>query len=116
MKVVIAGGTGFIGHTLVKEFSARGDDVIVLSRKYKEVPGATTVLWDAKTVGDWAKKLEGAGAVINVVGESVFAVWTDERKQRIMDSRVDPTKALGEAIAKCKKPPPVWVNASAVGY
>lgn len=116
MKVVVAGGTGFIGGAIVKEFADRGDDIVVLSRSLKHIQNATTVQWDGKTLGPWADRLEGAGAVINVVGESVFTHWTEEKKKQMLSSRVDPTKAIGAAIAKCKKQPAVWVNASAVGY
>ena len=116
MKVVIAGGTGFLGHALVREFAGRGDDVTVLSRSFKHVKDAKTIQWDAKNLGAWAGELENTGAVINVVGETVFTRWTDEKYQSMISSRVDSTKAIGQAIAKCKKPPPVWVNASAVGY
>jgi uncharacterized protein (TIGR01777 family) len=116
LKVVIAGGTGFIGSALVQEFADRGDDVIVLSRSPKPIQNASPMQWDGKTVGPWAEALEGAGAVINVVGESVFTHWTEEKKERMMSSRVEPTKAIGQAIARCKKPPAIWINASAVGY
>lgn len=77
---------------------------------------ASVERWDGKTVGAWKESLEGASAVINTVGESVFTHWTDEKKKRMMGSRVDSTKAIGDAIAQCKSPPAVWVNASAVGY
>ena len=116
MKIVIAGGTGFLGHALTAEFCDRGDEVIVLSRSDKPAPNVTIVKWDGKTVGDWASALEGADAVLNVVGESVFAHWTEDKKKRIISSRVDPARALGQAITQMQNPPKVWVNASAVGY
>ncbi len=116
MKVVIAGGTGFLGNALVTEFANAGDEVVVLSRNPKPIHNAKPVHWDGKTVGAWADSLEGAGAVLNVVGENVFTHWTEEKKKRMMSSRVEPTKAIGDAIKRCKKPPAVWVNASAVGY
>ena len=114
MKVVIAGGSGFIGHTLIEEF--KGADIVVLSRSGKPMEGVTAAKWDGKTVGEWAQHLEGADAVLNVVGENVFTHWTDEKKKLFISSRVDPTKAIGEAITQCKNPPQSWVNASAVGY
>jgi uncharacterized protein len=77
---------------------------------------AKPVHWDGKTIGPWTDSLEGAVAVLNVVGESVFTHWTEEKKQRLMSTRVEPTKLIGEAIKRCKKPPAMWVNASAVGY
>jgi uncharacterized protein (TIGR01777 family) len=116
VKVVIAGGTGFLGHALVNEFLKRGDQIVVLSRSAKPIQNAKSVKWDGKTVGDWASHLEGAGAVLNVVGESVFTHWSDEKRKQILSSRVEPTRAIGQAIAKCENPPAAWVNASAVGY
>jgi len=116
LKVVIAGGTGFIGHALVREFAGHGYQVTVLSRSAKPVPNAAVEQWDGKTVGNWASSLEGCDAVINVVGESVFSHWTEQKKREIMTSRVDPTRAIGKAVAACKQPPRIWVNASAVGY
>src|SRR5690242_15114381 len=109
MKVVIAGGAGFIGRALVKEFSGSGYQVTVLSRSQKPVQNATVVQWDGKTVADWATSLEGVDAVINVVGESVFAHWTEKKKREIMTSRVQPTRALGDAIERCDRPPAAWV-------
>ena len=114
-RIVIAGGTGFIGHAVVQEFSAAGYEVVVLSRSDRPVTGATVVQWDAKTPGTWAEQLDGAEAVINLVGENVFTHWTAEKKARMMASRVDSTKVIGQAIEDCNKPPAVWVNASAVG-
>src|SRR5207253_1262442 len=72
--------------------------------------------WDGKTVGNWAKELEGAAAVVNLSGKSVFGRWTPAHRRAILDSRVQPTEAIGKAILGCKVPPPVWVNASAVGF
>ena len=116
MKVIIAGGSGFIGRALIEEFSKGGYEVAVLSRSNKPIPDAQTIQWDGKTVGFWAESLEGADAIINVVGENVFTHWTEEKKARMMGSRVEPTKAIAQAIDQCKNPPASWVNASAVGY
>ena len=116
MKVVIAGGSGFIGRALVDEFSSAGYEVSVLSRSNEPVKNATTIVWDAKTVGDWVASLEGAEAVLNVVGENVFTHWTEAKKRRLMSSRVVPTQAIARAIESCKEPPKSWVNASAIGY
>ena len=116
MKAIIAGGSGFIGRALIEEFSNGGYEVAVLSRSNKAIRDAETIQWDGKTVGPWAESLEGADAILNVVGENVFTHWTDEKKARLMNSRVEPTKAIAQAIDQCKNPPASWVNASAVGY
>lgn len=116
MKIIIAGGSGFIGRALIEEFSKGGYDVAVLSRSTRPIPDAETIQWDGKTVGAWAESLEGAEAILNVVGENVFTHWTEEKKARLMGSRVEPTKAIAQAIDSCMNPPASWVNASAVGY
>lgn len=115
-KVVIAGGSGFIGFGLVGELLAAHYEPVVLSRRQGVTLGARTVVWDGKSVGDWAKELEGAAAVVNLSGKSAFGRWTPEHRRAILRSRVEPTEAIGKAIQACKTPPPVWVNASAVGF
>jgi uncharacterized protein len=77
-----------------------------------EIPRARTVAWDGETLGPWAKELEGAAAVINLAGRSVDCRYNLRNRRLIMDSRVNSTRVLGEAIANCKSPPPVWLNSS----
>jgi uncharacterized protein len=115
-KVVIAGGTGFIGRTLIREFCEAGYDVEILSRANRALQGAATVTWDGKTVGNWTGALEGAHAVINLCGESLLQRWTNASKKRMRDSRIGTTKLIGEAISVCDQPPKVWINISAVGW
>lgn len=115
-KVVIAGGSGFIGHAVVKAFSDAGYDVVVLSRSGKSVPGAKVVRWDAESVGDWSAELEGADAVVNLSGESLLQKWTPKSVERMRSSRVKSAEAVGRAIAAAKTPPKVWINSSATGY
>ena len=121
MKIVVSGGTGFIGKKLVQEFLKAGHAVVLLSRK-APAPGSNqgplkTEIWDAKTLGAWARQIDGADAVVNLTGESIAAKkWTPEQKKKIIESRVDSTRALAEAIQKAGRRPKVWVNASAVGY
>ncbi len=111
-RVVIAGGSGFIGQALAREFREHGYDVAILSRSGE---GETTQ-WDGESVGDWAGLLNQAKAVINLAGESVMLRWTEENKRKILESRVKSTEAIGKAIRTCAIPPEVWVNASAIGY
>lgn len=115
-KVVIAGGSGAIGKALVAEFASRGFEITVLSRSGKAPQGANGQSWDGKSIGGWASELEGAQAVINLCGESVMQRWTESSKKRLLDSRVEPTRTIGEAISACKSPPKCWINASAVGF
>jgi uncharacterized protein len=115
-RIVIAGGTGLIGKALVKEFGQAGYEVVVLSRSGRPIEGAKSLKWDAKALTDWTKELEGATAVINLTGEPVGQRWTEETKRKILESRVESSKAIAAAIAQAKTPPKVWVNSSAVGY
>ncbi|HXB61093.1 MAG TPA: TIGR01777 family oxidoreductase [Candidatus Acidoferrales bacterium] len=112
-KIVIAGGSGFLGRALAAHFHERGYAIIILTRSPKIPPnGAHEIGWDARTVGDWAKELEGITAVINLVGRSVNCRYTERNRKLILESRIQATRAIGEAIAKCKAPPQVWLNAS----
>lgn len=72
--------------------------------------------WDGRRIGDWAKELVGSSLIVNLSGASINQVWTDTAKQEILLSRVESTRAIGAALAECSEPPPVWINASAIGY
>lgn len=113
-KIILAGGSGFLGGELAKHFQALGWDVVILTRsaKTRRENGLRHVLWDAATVEDWADELEGATAVINLTGRSVDCRYTPKNRREIMDSRVNSTRAVGRAISKCKTPPRVWLNSS----
>ncbi|MGB4988876.1 MAG: DUF1731 domain-containing protein [Pyrinomonadaceae bacterium] len=71
-----------------------------------------TVMWDGKTQGEWSKEIDGSDVVINLAGRSVNCRYTDENRRLIMDSRVDSTRAVGEAIAISENPPRVWLQAA----
>ncbi len=111
--VVIAGGSGFIGGALVVQLAASGYRCTVLSRSGRAVAGA---MWDTVSADALVPLIEGAEAVVNLVGEPIVQRWTEETKRRIVDSRVNSTRAVGDAIAKCSNPPKAWLNASGVGY
>lgn len=110
MKIVIPGGSGQIGQILARHFIASGDDVVVLTRS--DCAAGRAVLWDGRAVGEWARELEGADAVINLTGRSVDCRYTPANRAAIINSRVDSTRAIGVAIAQCAAPPKVWMNAS----
>lgn len=112
MNVVVAGGSGFIGQALVRALLARGDDVAVLSRHPSSVREGRGVAWAA--VHD---AVRDADAVVNLSGENVGAGrWTEARKQRILRSRVESTRALVEAMRAAPERQRTFVSASAVGY
>ena len=110
-QLILAGGSGFLGQTLAKYFQARGWEAVVLARSPRAGRAAREVAWDAATLGDWARELDGAGVVINLTGRTVDCRYTEKNRREIMDSRVNSTRVLGEAIARCTRPPRVWMNA-----
>ncbi len=122
MKIILTGGSGFIGRRLVEKFATAGHEVIVLTRdpaslgmqKYATVKAKH---WDGKTTGAWISEVDGADAVLNFAGESIGGKrWTSKQKEKILSSRIDATRALIDAMKQAKKKPAVLVNASAVGY
>jgi uncharacterized protein (TIGR01777 family) len=122
MKVVLAGGTGFIGSALTEALLERGDQVVLLTR---DLPHAQrrwdgkvdARLWNGRDPGPWVMTFERADAVVNLAGESVAgARWTPERKLALIKSRVDSTRAVVAALAQARERPLVLVNASAVGF
>jgi uncharacterized protein (TIGR01777 family) len=108
MKIVIPGGTGHVGTLLTRHFRQAGHQVVVLSRNVE----AQAVLWDGKTLGAWAKELDGADVVINLAGRSVHTRYSAAKKAEIIQSRVDSTRVVGEAIAQAEHPPRMWLQAS----
>jgi len=119
MKIVVAGGTGFLGQPLVTTLLAEGHDVVVLSRKSRSGhPPVRIVEWTPNgTPGPWATEIDGADAVVNLAGEPIAARrWTDLQKQRIRESRVLATRSIVEAFNQAARRPSVLVSGSAVGY
>lgn len=115
MKVIVAGGTGFLGTPLVAQLRAAGNDVVVLTRG-RAAPGEITWSPDG-TVGPWATGIDGADAVINLAGESIAGHrWTTAHKTRIRDSRILATRSVVAAIHAAARKPATFLNASAVGY
>lgn len=105
-KVVIAGGTGFIGSYLAKRFIESGYQVLIISRNPEHIS------W--KPI-DMTEAFEGAELIINLAGKSINCPHTEENKKTIIDSRVNTTIWIGNAIQACKKPPKLWINSSASG-
>ena len=112
-QIIVAGGSGFIGRLLTSALVTRGDDIVVLTRSPgPPIQSIRQVQWDGRTLADWARELEGARALINLTGRSVNCRYNERKRREILESRVDSTRVLGEAIARCNAPPPVWLNAS----
>ncbi len=112
-RIVIAGGSGFIGRALTRAFADAGREVVVLTRDPSHCAGpARFVAWDGRTAGDWAKELDGAEAVINLTGKNVDCRYTRRALLEIDRSRVESVHAIAEAIERCECRPKTWVQAS----
>jgi uncharacterized protein (TIGR01777 family) len=117
MKVVVAGGSGFLGEPIVKRLLARGDDVAVLSRNPSQVRAGRALQWDARTQAAWSEEAASADVVINLAGENIGeGRWTDERKKRLIGSRLDATAAIVEALRREPARARTLISASAVGF
>jgi len=120
MRIVIAGGTGFLGTALTALLTADRHRVTLLSRHADDAPapGVEVERWTPDgTSGPWARTIDGADAVVNLSGESIAARrWTAAQKQRILDSRLLATRSLAAAVRAAAQPPRVFVSGSAVGY
>ena len=129
-KIILAGGTGFLGQEMTKYFG-KENNIVILTRQVNEktnrndydsltqedLKNVQYIKWDGKTTGDplatgWTKELNGADLIINLAGKSVNCRYSEKNKNAIFDSRTDSVKAIGEAINKCDRPPSLWINAS----
>jgi uncharacterized protein (TIGR01777 family) len=119
MRIVITGATGLIGSALCKKLYP-DYEIIALARhpeKSRLSQNVTVVQWDAKSPGRWTQHIEGADAVVNLAGESIASSrWTQAKMQRIIQSRLNATKAVVDAITSAKHKPAVLVQASATGF
>ncbi|MEI6386570.1 MAG: TIGR01777 family oxidoreductase [Spirochaetota bacterium] len=133
MKIVIAGGTGYVGRALAASFLATGDEVLVLSRggaataaeaataPGTAVPGLQTAHWDGKTQGPWSCAIDGADLVINLAGERVAGPspayrWSSARRRILQESRRDAGRALVDAITSASHKPGVLIQASGIDF
>lgn len=121
MKIVIAGGTGFLGSALTAALDRAGHECVVLTRSAgTDSPGhARAVVWkpDGTAAGAWAREIDGAGGVINLSGEPLPAKrWTPSQKAKLVSSRVLPTRSLVQAIASASVKPRVLLNASGIAF
>ena len=111
MKIVIPGGSGQVGTLLARSFAGTRDEVVVLGRSPRPAPWRV-VAWDAKSEGPWWGEVDGADVVINLTGRSVNCRYTPANRREILASRVDSTRAVGDAIARAERPPRAWLQAS----
>lgn len=122
MKIVVAGGTGFIGRRLIGRLLLEGHELTALTRSSRAAVhllphGVHPVSWDGRTQGGWTQAVDGADVVVNLAGESIAGRrWSPEVKSRLLLSRLQATSALVLAIAGSLRKPYALVNASAVGF
>jgi uncharacterized protein (TIGR01777 family) len=120
MRILITGGTGFVGKTLTRALTQQGHQVTVLTRSINQNPplpeGSSYVEGDPIEKGKWQDSVPDHEAIINLAGSSIFRTWTDKAKKSIWDSRISTTLNLVEALSGSKGKNRVLLSTSAVGY
>lgn len=113
-RIVIAGGSGFLGLSMAEHFTKQNATVTILSRsKPKLVSGCSHYSWDGRTLEDnWSAAIDGADAIVNLSGRSVNCIKTPDHQDEILRSRVESTRVLGQAMRTVESPPSVWVQMS----
>lgn len=117
-KVVIAGGSGFLGRALAEPLARDGCEVVVLTRDPERSPaqGIRPVAWDGRTVGPWAAELSGARALVNLAGHPIDGLWTARTRHLLRESRLAATAALVRAALAADPKPHAFLQGSAVGF
>jgi uncharacterized protein len=122
-RIVLAGGSGALGRALIPTLIEQGYSIVILTRNpptpsTKQAPQGVVrqVAWDARSPGPWQAELDGAAAILNLVGQSVDCRPTARNLERLRSSRVDSVIALAQACESCKNPPMIWLQASAIAY
>lgn len=112
-KIIIAGGSGFIGRYLTHYFSGKNYEVVILTRGKTQTKNKIRyVNWDAKTLDGWKNELENSFLLVNLTGKTVAVRHNPKNKKEIFDSRIDSTKILNQAVSLCGNPPKYWMNSS----
>lgn len=126
MRVIIAGGTGFIGRLLTKKLVADNHQIFILSRSPGRdrplPPNVKLVGWDARTANGWGELVNESEVIVNLAGENIGGDgflpdrWTPAKKAKIINSRLDAGRAIVEAVTAAKRKPRLFIQASAIGY
>lgn len=116
MKILVTGSTGLVGSALLPFLRSQGHEVFRLVRSQAKV-GPAEIYWNPEQGIEDTSRLEGLDAVVHLAGENISeGRWTEEKKKRIRDSRVQGTRSLSDALARLERPPRTLVSASAIGY
>ncbi|GGE57331.1 TIGR01777 family oxidoreductase [Priestia taiwanensis] len=114
-KIVLPGGSGFLGRSLAEYLQAFGYEIVILTRGSSTVKGKIKyVHWDGETLGDWKAEIDGCDAVVNFTGKSVNCIYTQKNREEIVESRLRSVSVLQEAILQSENPPPVFVQAGSL--
>ncbi|WP_096199720.1 TIGR01777 family oxidoreductase [Bacillus sp. FJAT-45350] len=114
-KIVLAGGSGFLGQSLARFLVNKGYEVIILTRGKSAVhDDVKYVQWDGKRLDEWVEAIEGSYAIVNFTGKSVNCIYTKGNKKEIISSRLHSVKVLQDAIRNCKQPPKAFVQAGSL--
>ena len=112
-RIVVAGGSGFLGLNLAEHLASAGSEVVILTRSAPRKSGPWTHRpWDGRNLGDWVESLDGCRALVNLAGRSVDCIKTPDHYDEILRSRVESTRVLGKALQQVDSLPPVWVQMS----
>jgi len=115
MKIILAGGSGFLGRHLASFFYQKGDEAVVLTRSpILKGDRVREVLWDGRTMGDWITEIEDADVVINLTGKNVSCLHTEENRKEINASRTDSIGVLARAIEISPERPRLWIQAAGI--
>src|SRR5262245_35901845 len=109
-RIVIAGGSGFLGVSLANHLADCGMSIVLLSRHPPKHNGPWKhMCWNGRTLAEWCRELDGAVGLVNLAGRNVDCIKTPDHQDEILRSRVEATRVLGMAVRAVREPPPVWV-------
>jgi uncharacterized protein len=112
-RMIIAGGSGFLGRSLIRLARPTFSDIVVLTRTPQpDAPGVRFVPWDARSDGPWQREVDGAHVLVNYVGRTVDCIKTPENRAQILNSRIDSVNALTRACQQADRPPAVWIQSA----